>query len=273
MYDNRVNMITGLIPDQHRGNGMKRLLLVLGLVLCTSTVYGFQKDGCGSGNCVDCHSLSREEAAALLKGKVDNVVSVKISEVPGLWVLEAVYQGKTIPIYLDFSKKYIFSGNVIRLQDGENLTPPPPVETVDVSVIPLEDAVVLGNPKASKKIIVFDDPECPFCQKLHHEMEEIAKNRKDIAFFIKMFPLKSHPHSYEKAKTIICTKSAKLLADSLAGQPLPPPVCETDQVEKNIELAEKLHINSTPTLIFPDGKVFPGYRPADAILSILEKNK
>ena len=149
---------------------MKRLLLVLGLVLCTSTAYGFQMDGCGSGKCIDCHSLSREEAAALLKGKVDNVVSVKLSEVPGLWILEAVYQGKTIPLYLDFSKKYIFSGNVIRLQDGENMTPPPPVETVNVSAIPLEDAVVLGDPKAPKKIIVFDDPECPFCEKLQHEM-------------------------------------------------------------------------------------------------------
>jgi thiol:disulfide interchange protein DsbC len=252
---------------------MKRFLLVAGLLLCTTTVYGFQKDGCGSGNCLDCHSLSREEAAVLLKGKVDNVLSVKLSEVPGLWALETVFQGKTIPLYLDFSKKFIISGNVIRLQDGENLTPQPPVETVDVKSIPLKDAVILGDPKASQKIIVFDDPQCPFCQKLHPEMEHIIMTRKDIAFFIKMFPLQSHPNSYEKAKTIICTKSAKLLAQSLAGQPLPPPVCETDQVEQNIKLAEKLHINSTPTLIFPNGKVFPGYRPADVILSILEKNK
>ena len=98
---------------------MKSFLLVLGLLVYTSTAYGFMKDGCGSGNCLDCHSLNREEAAVLLKGKVDNVLSVKISEVPGLWALEAVFQGKTIPLYLDFSKKFIFSGNVIRLQDGE----------------------------------------------------------------------------------------------------------------------------------------------------------
>ena len=252
---------------------MKSLFLILGLLLCTSTVYGFQQDGCGSGNCTDCHSLTREEAAGLLKGKVDNVLSVKMSEVPGLWSLEAVFQGKNIPLYLDFSKKFVFSGNVIRLQDGQNLTPQPPVETVDVKSIPLNDAIVLGDPKSSQKIIVFDDPQCPFCQKLHPEMEQIITTRKDIAFFIKMFPLQSHPDSYERAKTIICAKSAKFLAQSLAGQPLPPPVCETDQVEKNIKLAEKLHINSTPTLIFPNGKVYPGYKPADAILSILEKNK
>jgi thiol:disulfide interchange protein DsbC len=255
---------------------MKIFLFVLGVLLCSSSLHAFQKDGCGSGNCLDCHSLNREQAAVLLKGKVDDVVNVKLSEVPGLWALETVYQGKSTPLYLDFSKKFIISGNIIRLQDGTNLTPqppPPPVNTVDIATIPLRDTVVLGDPNAPKKIIVFDDPECPFCQKLHPEMEKIVRTRKDIAFFIKMFPLQSHPNSYQKAKTIICTKSAKMLADSLAGHPLPPPVCETDQIEQNIKLAEELHINSTPTLIFPDGNVMPGYKPAETILSILDYSK
>jgi thiol:disulfide interchange protein DsbC len=252
---------------------MKKVLLVIGLLLCTSTGYGFQQDGCGSGNCLDCHSLNREEAAVLLKGKVDDVLNVKLSEVPGLWALETVYQGKTFPLYLDFSKKYIISGNVIRLQDGANMTPQPPVNKVDVTAIPLEDAIILGDRKAPNKIIVFDDPECQFCQKLHPEMEKIVLTRKDIAFYIKMFPLQNHPNAYQKAKTIICTGSAKLLAESLAGKSLPPPVCETDQIEQNRKLGERLHIDSTPTLVFPDGRVLPGYKPAKAILSLLENNK
>jgi len=261
---------------QHKGIEMKMFLLVLGLLLSTSTVHAFQKDGCGSGNCLDCHSLNREEAAVLLKGKVDEVLNVKLSEVPGLWALETVHQGKTIPLYLDFSKKYIISGNVIRLQDGTNLTPhppQPPVNTVDVTTIPIKDAVILGNPKAPIKIIVFDDPECPFCKELHPEMEKIVQTRKDIAFFIKMFPLQNHPNSYQKAKTIICMKSAKMLADSLAGKTLPPPVCETDQIEQNRKLGEELHINSTPTLIFPNGDVMPGFKPAETILSILGQSR
>jgi thiol:disulfide interchange protein DsbC len=252
---------------------MKSFFLVLVWLLCTSTVYGFQKDGCGSGNCLDCHSLNRQEAITLLKGKVDDVVNVKLSEVPGLWVLETIYQGKKVPLYLDFSKKFIISGNLIRLADGANLTPPTPINIIDVTTIPLKDAIVIGNSNAPIKIIVFDDPECPYCQKLHPEMETIVMTRKDIAFFIKMFPLQSHPNSYQKAKTIICTGSAKLLSESLAGKPIPPPVCETDQIEQNKKLAETFRIDSTPTLIFPDGKVMPGYKPANSILAILENNK
>jgi thiol:disulfide interchange protein DsbC len=255
---------------------MKSILFALVFLFITSTVYGFQKNGCGSGNCIDCHTLTRQEAAGILKGRIDKVLKVKLSEVPGLWSIEAVYKGKEIPLYLDFSKKYLFSGNVIRLKDWENIAradEQPPERSVDVSSIPLDDAVILGNPIASERIIVFDDPECPFCRKLQPEMLKIVREHKNIAFYIKMFPLQSHPGSYERAKTIICTKSDELLTESLNGQPIPPPLCETDQVEKNKELGKKLHIDSTPTLIFPNGKVHVGYIPADTILSLLKKNR
>ncbi len=255
---------------------MKSVLLALVFLSFASTSHAFQQNGCGSGNCIDCHSLTRQEATTLLKGKVDDILSVKLSEVPGLWSLEAVYHGKKIPLYIDFSKKYLFSGSVIRLQGWTSIaqapTPQAEEHTVDVSSIPLQDAIILGSPKATKKIIVFDDPVCPFCQKLQPEMLKIVKTRKDIAFYIKMFPLKIHPDAYERAKTIICTKSDKMLTDSLAGKPLPPPLCETEQVEKNRELGQRLNIDSTPTLIFPDGKVVVGYMPADQILLLLEKN-
>jgi thiol:disulfide interchange protein DsbC len=251
---------------------MRTFLIVLCVLFYASTSHAFQKDGCGSGNCLDCHSLKKEEAVLLLKGKVDEVMNVKLSEVPGLWALETISKGKPLSLYLDFSKKFIISGNIIRLQEGTVLTPQPlqpSANPVDISSLPLNDAVILGEPNAPKRIIVFDDPECPFCQKLHPEMEKIVSNNKDIAFFIKMFPLPSHPNSYQKAKTIICTKSAKMLADSLAGKTLPPPVCETNQIEQNKKFAEDLHINSTPTLIFPNGNIMPGYKTAEAILSIL----
>ncbi len=255
---------------------MKSVVFTLVLLFLASTAFAFQKDGCGSGNCIDCHSLTKQEANGLLKGKVDDVLDVKMSEVPGLWMIDAVLRGKKIPLYLDFSKKYLFSGNVIRLADWTNLSQKaeqPAEHIVDFTSIPLQDAVILGNPIAPLKIIVFDDPVCPFCRKLQPELLKIVSERKDVAFFIKMFPLRSHPGSYEKAKTIICTKSDKLLTASLAGQQIPPPLCETDQVEKNEELGKKLNIHSTPTLIFPNGKVHIGYLPAKDILMLLEKNR
>ncbi len=97
--------------------------------------------------------------------------------------------------------------------------------------------------------------------------------RPNIAFFIKLFPLQSHPEAYKLAKAIVCAKSLRMLEDSLAGKAIGPPTCETDQVEKNIALAARIGIRSTPTLIFPDGRVIPGYKSGKAIIRLLEKNR
>jgi thiol:disulfide interchange protein DsbC len=238
----------------------------------------FEKAGCGAGDCRDCHALSKTEAAALLKDKVSEVLEVKRSEVPGLWDVEAVHEGRKVPLYLDFSKKYLISGSVIKLASNENLTEKNFVSMnrVDAAKIPLDDAVVVGRPDAEARIIVFSDPECSFCAKLHDELKKTVAEHPEIAFFIKLFPLPSHPNAKAKAHSIVCAKikdgdsrAEAMLADSLAGKPLPALDCGNTQVDKNLALGKELHVSITPTLIMPDGRVLPGYKTADEIVAAL----
>ncbi len=248
-------------------------LIFLGLLLQVNSVWSMQEGGCGAGDCRDCHVLTKPEAQKLLSDFGGKVVDVKLGEVPGLWDVYLEREGQTIPLFVDFSKEYLITGKIIKLATREDVAYKAYINLnrVDAAAIPLDDAIVIGNPQAARKVIVFDDPECKFCKKLHPEMQQVVAKHKDIAFFIKMYPLKMHPKAYDKAKAIICAKSAKMLADSLKGREIPKPSCETDQVDKNIELAGKLGIKSTPTLIFPDGRVFPGFRDAEAIVKILNE--
>jgi len=102
-------------------------------------------------------------------------------------------------------------------------------------------------------------------------MKKIIAERKDIAFYIKMFPLvKIHPGAYEKAKAIVCEKSLILLEDALAGKPLPKPNCETTIIDENIRLAEKLGISSLPTLILPDGRVISGFIDSKSLTNAID---
>ena len=236
---------------------------------------GFEQTGSGGKSCVDCHKLSPDEAQQVLGKLVDRVLAVKPSRIPGVWAVDVEKRNKKVPVYLDYSKRFLFTGDVIELDTMTSLTRERYIDLnrVDVSIIPLDDAVVLGDPEAPVRIIVFDDPECPFCKKLHPELKKVVAERPDIAFYIKMLPLKIHPTARKKAEAIICAKSAQLLEDSLAGKPIPDPTCETDQIEKNEALAKKLGVRSTPTLIFPDGRVVPGYKPADKILAYLKEGK
>lgn len=251
------------------------LFLLAPALLLAAPAAAFQQGpgaaGCAAGDCRDCHGLERKEVADLLKVPDKDILNLTLSEVPGLWEVEVVQKGKTFPILIDFSKEFIIPAKAIRVaapKDPKKAAQPP--KTVEVGKIPLDDALLIGSPKATRKIIVFDDPECQFCAALQPEMQKVVKSNPDIAFLIKMFPLtKIHPTAYEKARAIVCAKSVSMLEDSLAGKPVPPPLCDTDQVKRNLELGRGLGITSTPTLIMPDGRVIPGSRPAEDIVKIL----
>jgi thiol:disulfide interchange protein DsbC len=100
-------------------------------------------------------------------------------------------------------------------------------------------------------------------------MKKVIAERKDIAFYIKMFPLQIHKGAYDKAKAIVCEKSLALLEDAFANKELPKPNCTTSVIDENIKLAEKLGITGTPALILPDGKIIPGYKDAKAIMEMI----
>lgn len=101
-------------------------------------------------------------------------------------------------------------------------------------------------------------------------MKKVLEERKDIVFYVKMFPLAMHKGAYEKAKAIVCEKSLKLLEEAYERKQLPAPKCETTVIDENIKLAEKLGIRGTPALIFPDGTVIPGAIDAKSIINQID---
>ncbi|MFZ5998769.1 MAG: thioredoxin fold domain-containing protein [Nitrospirota bacterium] len=107
--------------------------------------------------------------------------------------------------------------------------------------------------------------------KLHQEMKKVVAERKDIAFYIKLFPLPMHKDAYGKSKAVVCEKSLELLEDAYNKRPMSPAKCGTTAIDENIQLARKLNITGTPALIFPDGVVVPGYIEAGRIKEMVDK--
>jgi len=250
---------------------MKRWFWMILLLSLSFSAHAME--GCGDEDtkCTDCHKFNLNQAAELLGKKVDRILAVSPAEVPGLWLVEVEKDKKKFPLYVDFSMSYIISGNIVRLDDGENITKKrmEDLNRVDFSAIPTDDALLLGKKGARTKVIVFTDPECPYCKKLHTELQQVVRRDPDIAFQIKLYPLKMHPNAYSISKSIVCRKSLALLEDSFAGKIVPPPLCETDQIDRNIELVSTLGIRSTPTLVLPDGRVMSGFKEADDILRLV----
>lgn len=243
------------------------------LLLCAQDASAFRKESSGSGECKDCHRLTRAEAEKLLHGMVDNVLSVEASPVQGLWMVDIVKAGRKFPVFIDFSKNFLLGGQMIRLSTKEDITGARVMKLNEVKLdnprIPLEDALVMGNPSAKRKIVVFSDPDCHYCRKLHGELKTVLDNVPDVAFYIKLYSRNNNPASAGKARSVVCAKSVALLEDAFAGKPLPPPNCSTQAPEETLNLAGKLGIRGTPTLVLPDGRVLVGYRDAKALMQLL----
>lgn len=232
----------------------------------------FRKEAGAAKGCVECHKLTKEEARKILAKAVDNVVDVVQGPFPGVWEVDVARDGKTYPIYLDYSLKYLFNGQFIRLSDMENLTGLRyrDLNRVDVSTIPLKDAIVLGNKKAKKGIIVFTDPTCTYCVKLHAEMKKAVAKDPEAAFYVMPYPRNAKDKAtYRKCLAVVCAKSEKLLDDAYAGKELPAPTCKSTAVDETMKLAERLGIQGTPSMVLPDGRLISGFMEADALLALL----
>ncbi|MBE0500658.1 MAG: DsbC family protein [Desulfuromonadales bacterium] len=255
---------------------MIRVILVFLLFLIVSVpAYAMGQEGCGAGTCNSCHSMTLDEAKAMFP-RAEKVLSVDFSELPGLFVVELEGKGKREPVYVDFSKKYIVAGNIFRLADNKNISESrrtPEATEVDLKKVPVDDALLVGKADARYKVIVFTDPDCPYCRKLHTEMKQVIKTDPDIAFQVMLFPLPMHKDAYAKSKSILCSRSSALLDLAFSGAPIPLDSCVTDSVDKNIRLANELGIRGTPALIFPDGHLTAGFLKADDIIAAVRNAK
>ena len=105
------------------------------------------------------------EEASVAIGKLDptiRVLSVSPTLMPDLWevIVKLKSQRETI-LYINSAGTAIIAGSIFDLNNKVNVTRvrQDNLNRVDFASIPVGDDLVLGNPAAKKKVIVFDDPD------------------------------------------------------------------------------------------------------------------
>jgi len=205
--------------------------------------------------------------------------SVRPAPVAGLYEVLIEKDGRTGIVYVDHAMKHLMQGMVLDVNSlqpvfshpDETFKPKQPA-SLDVSKIPLDAAVTMGNPKGQKKLYMFTDPDCPYCRKAHAELKKLEKIAPDVAIHVMLFPLPMHPEAYDKSRTVIESKNLEQLDAAFEGKKLPKPVNEQSKalVESVIKFANENGINGTPTLVMPDGQIMVGSRDAEALKKMLE---
>jgi thiol:disulfide interchange protein DsbC len=134
--------------------------IMVALVLSASYVLGFSDK---EQDCSKCHTLKKDEAATLLKDLIPNpnILDVRTSPMKGMWEIDLESGGRKGLVYVDFSKKYMVYGSIVEIGSRKNLTQDriTDINRIDISQIPLEDALVVGDKLANYKVILFDDPD------------------------------------------------------------------------------------------------------------------
>lgn len=258
------------------------MLVVLALLLLTSPVLAkmpAEKDGCGTQECSACHSLSVEEASKLLSFAGVTVKSVKPAPARGLFEVLFEKGGGIGLIFIDFAKRHLLEGQVMDLATKQpviaheqELPRPKQFTGVDPVQIPVQYAFTIGNPKGVKKLYVFTDPDCPYCRTLHAELIKLEKLMPDLTIHIMLYPLQQlHPQAYDKARVVLTTKNRKNLDLAFEGKELPKLKGDAGKaaVDAVITFAQQQGINSTPTILLPDGKLYQGQRDAESLKKLL----
>jgi thiol:disulfide interchange protein DsbC len=258
---------------------LKELLICLFVsLIVTSASFAMAKEGCG-GICSACHSITEKEATDILKKIGGTVTSVKQSPAKGLFELLVEREGQKGILLMDYGKKHLIQGMVVDIETlqpasahQQNIPQPKQQTSLDVTTIPVKNAVIMGNPNGSKKIYVFTDPDCPYCRKGHIELKKLAKIAPDVAIYVMLYPLAMHPAAYDKSRTVFETMSQELLDKAFEGKDVPKPTKESSKkaIDEIVKFANAHGISGTPTMVMPDGKIEVGMRDAETMKKMLE---
>lgn len=161
---------------------------------------------------------------------------------------------------------WIFGGVFYDMKNQIDLTAPMKklAQMVDVSKLPVKNAITRELGKAENTLFVFTDPRCPFCKKLEAELVKL----ENVRIHTFLTPLTSlHPDAKEVSARILCAKDkAKAFEDfMLKGKEISEPAqCKTT-LEANERLMTELGIKGTPTIFFENGERATGALSAEAI--------
>ena len=172
---------------------------------------------------------------------------------PGFY---SVAKGNEI-IFLSADMKYLINGDVREVDANRSITEDLRAANrpkIDPAQFELKDAIKMGN--GPRKLYVFADPDCPFCQQLEKEIATL----KDVTVYVFPMPLESlHPNARRISESIWCSiNGAGAWRDYLTAGKAPVSGTCSNPLDRNIALAQRLGIAGTPAIIFADGELVPG---------------
>lgn len=219
-----------------------------------------------------CADMVVPEIASAVRALFPNtkVDQVRPTEMPGVY--EAYLGGRVV--YVTPPARVILVGHIWSLDTGKDLTAARELVArqamFKLSELPLHDAIKRVKGNGRRILVVFSDPDCPFCQRLERTLMGVD----NVTIYTFEYPIvQLHPNARRDAIAIWCQKNrGKAWEDAL----LDPEIvgtykarCKSTPVDRNVALGQRLGVTGTPFLIRADGDSKPGAIPREDLIAWL----
>lgn len=203
--------------------------------------------------------------------QLKDIDEVNKSVIPGLFEIRV--NGTDI-FYTDAQGNYLIQGALIDTKARRNLTEErvEKLTAIQFDALPFKDAFTIVRGNGSRKLAVFEDPNCGYCKRFERDLQKI----ENVTVYMFLYPILG-PDSVEKSKGIWCAQDrTKAWLDWMVrDQPVAaaPGTCDTASLTRNVALGRKHKVEGTPTLIFSNGTRVPGAIDSKQIESYLTAAK
>ncbi|WP_372964786.1 DsbC family protein [Marinobacter sp.] len=222
-------------------------------------------------------TMSLASVSVVSAGEVEDGIASRLSDaVPGLKVMSVreseaaglyeVYSSNGDTIYTTKDGVYLLTGDLLKIT-GNGIANVTEEARADVRKQQMADfgkeGLISYPAKGEQKAVidVFTDIDCPYCRKLHDEIDEL--NGYGITVNYYAFP-RSGPGtpSFTKYESVWCADDQRKAMDAAkSNKSVSRKTCD-NPVEAQYHFGTQVGVTGTPAIVLEDGNMIRGYVPA-----------
>ena len=223
---------------------MKHIKCLLSVVLTLFAVSSFSQE-----------SIKQELAKKYPEVKVERITKTAYGN------LYEVFAGGEI-FYTDDKATFLLLGNLIDTSTKTNISEArlQKLNVVNFNDLPFDQAIKLVRGNGSRRMAIFEDPNCGYCKKFEQDVNSLD----NITAYIFAYPILAQD-SVEKSKAVWCSPDRLKAWQDLMLREKPPTAkgaCD-NPIDKVLALGRKMNVTGTPTTFFEDGERISGALPKD----------
>ena len=223
---------------------MKHIKCLLAVVLALFAVSSFSQE-----------SIKQELAKKYPEVKVERITKTAYGN------LYEIFSGGEI-FYTDDKATFLLLGNLIDTSTKTNISEArlQKLSAINFNDLPFDQAIKLVRGNGSRRMAIFEDPNCGYCKKFEQDVNTLD----NITAYIFAYPILAQD-SIDKSKAVWCSPDRLKAWQDLMLREKPPTAKGTcdNPIDKVVALGRKMNVTGTPTTFFEDGERISGALPKD----------